>query len=789
MAHKMKIWLKVFPGLLLLLTGFRLIAATGGRISGYIREKGSGEPLIYANVILVGQEIGAASNNYGYFVISGVPAGEYTLRVTYMGYRQQEQSIRVTTNQDQRLDIYLEKENIQGEDVVVTAERARFKEKVEISRTNVSFREIKSAPAFIESDLFRSLQLLPGVTAQNDFSAALIVRGGSPDENLVLIDGTEVYNPYHIGGVFSTFNADAIADAEFLAGGFPAEYGGRISSVLNITSKEGNASGGLLTKNTPLGKYWDLSDAKGEVSVLSSKILLEGPLYKGSWMLSLRRTYFDQMAKIYYLIKGEDQDWIYYFWDGQLKLISDLNSRNRISISSFNGSDRLAFEFNQEDIGIKFNWDWGNNTSNVQWRYVPNARFFSELTLSQTFYDFDVNYEISVFDSVAGTSKNKITVSNQIKDLSLKEKLYFYINSHHTANLGMEYKTLGLSFKYRLDKLVLFRASQKPSITAFYIQDQWKPNALWAFQFGWRISKYELHRQLYYEPRLGLKYNLTENTVLKASYGKYYQFLFTTNDEDEILRIVDFWEPIQKNNQAVSNQHAIIGIEQWLKEGFTASLEMYYKPYSYLLVTNPNNNPASNADDYISGTGTSQGIELLLRKIHGKLTGWIGYSYNLVEKRIDFNGDGIVRKSDGEIYNPTYHRPHNLNIYLSYRINKKNTINLGWTSSSGQPYTPVIGKVFTQSGYGSLENPYQNLVNIDGLKNSARYPGYLRGDLGWVRNMKPFGIQSKFKLQVINFTNHFNVLVYNWNHRRSPSKVSAIGMFPIIPTFGVEFDL
>jgi hypothetical protein len=785
----MRNWHKAAQVLLLLLNGSHLLAASGGRISGYVREKGSGEPLIYANVVLVGNELGAASNNYGYYVISGVPSGKYTLQVTYVGYEEQDQVIQVTDQQDLRIDIYLEKEIIQGEDVVVTAERARFKEKVEISRTNVSFREIKSTPAFIESDLFRSLQLLPGVTTQNDFSAALIVRGGSPDENLILLDGTEVYNPYHIGGVFSTFNADAISDAEFLAGGFPAEYGGRISSVLNITSKEGNASGGLLTKNTPLGKYWDLSDAKGEVSVLSSKILLEGPLYRGSWMLSLRRTYFDQMARIYYLFKGEDQNWTYYFWDGQLKLISDLDSRNRLSISSFNGSDRLAFEFDEEDAGIKFDWDWGNNTSNVQWRYVPNSRFFSELTLAQTFYDFDVDLELSVVDSIAGTSTNKITVFNQIKDLSLKEKLYFYISRHHTATLGMEYKILGLSFNYRLDNLVLFRMSQKPSIMAFYLQDQWKPNALWAFQFGLRVSKYELHQQLYSEPRLGLKYNLTENTVLKASYGKYYQFLFTTNDENEILRIVDFWEPIQKNNQAESNQHLIVGIEQWLKEGFTASLEIYYKPYSYLLVTNPNNNPSTNEDDYISGTGKSQGLELILRKMHGKLTGWIGYSFNLVEKQIDFNGDGETRKSDDEIYNPTYHRPHNLNILLSYKINKKNTINLGWTSSSGQPCTPVVGKVFTQSNFGSLENPYQNLVNIDGSKNSARYPSYMRGDLGWVRKITPFGIQGKFKLQIINFTNHFNVLVYNWNHRRSPSKVTAIGMFPIIPTFGVEFDL
>ncbi|PIS29519.1 MAG: hypothetical protein COT43_03615 [Candidatus Marinimicrobia bacterium CG08_land_8_20_14_0_20_45_22] len=353
--------------------------AQGGRINGYLHDASTGGPLMFANIVMVGTDFGAASSVQGFYVISGIPPGNYRLRVMMMGYKSVEMPIVVEPKSDQRLDFELNIEPVHGEEITVTAERTRFKEQVEISRTNLSFREIKSTPAFIESDLFRSLQLLPGVLAQNDFSAALIVRGGSPDENLILLDGTEVYNPYHIGGVFSTFNADAVSDAEFLAGGFPAEYGGRISSVLKITSKEGNSKNGRLTKNTWLAKYWDISHGRGEISALSSRILLEGPSYKGGWVFSGRRTYFDQLAKIYYLVKDEKQNWTYYFFDTQFNIYSDLNPQNRLTFSSYIGADRLAFLLDENLLNqTDFNWDWGNQTTSLTWRFVPNSKFYSE---------------------------------------------------------------------------------------------------------------------------------------------------------------------------------------------------------------------------------------------------------------------------------------------------------------------------------------------------------------------------------------------------------------------------
>lgn len=744
---------------------------------------------MFANVMVVGTDMGSASSVQGFYVISEIPPGNYILRVMMMGYKSAEKQVVVVPKSDQRLDFDLEIEPVKGEEVTVTAERTRFKEQVEISRTNLSFREIKSTPAFIESDLFRSLQLLPGVMAQNDFSAALIVRGGSPDENLILLDGTEVYNPYHIGGVFSTFNADAVADAEFLAGGFPAEYGGRISSVIKITSKEGDSKNGRLTKNSWLSKYWDISHGRGEISALSSRILLEGPSYKGGWMFSGRRTYFDQLAKGYYLFKGEEQDWTYYFYDTQYKIYSDLNPQNRLTFSSYSGADRLAFLMDQYLANqTDFDWDWGNRTSSLKWRYVPNSRLYSETALSNTRYGFDVDVTISQTDTLAGTASDRISVLNNISDWTLDHKLTWFLSRNHTATTGFSIKKLAMDFTQKIDAVTYYDLQQSPLIASVFIQDKWQIGALLALQMGLRVTKYELHKNLYYEPRVGFKYNLTENLVFKGSWGIYHQFLFTTNDDEAILRIVDFWEPVSKEQKAQSNQHFILGIERWLGAGFTGSLEAYYKPYSSILDNNPANNPADDGDDFIAGKGTAWGIEVLLKKTSGKLTGWLGYSYAFVEKRIDLNCDGQIRRSQDEIYSPNYHRPHVGNFVLSYQLNPRNTVSLTWSLFSGQPYTPVVGKVYTQGGYGGMENPYEQLTTIYGRKNSARYPAYYRGDIGWLRDIHPFGIRGKFKVQVINFTNHFNALFYSWDHSHSPSRVTAIGMFPIIPTIGVEFE-
>ncbi len=291
----------------------------GMSVSGFVQDKSTGEPLPYTNVIILENQMGTSADVNGYYILPKMISGSYRLRLMMIGYQTVEKKIEITT-QNIRIDFELEPVAIDLEQVTVSAERMRFENRVDVSRVNLTNQDIRRAPAFIEADVFRTLQLLPSVNASNDFNAALIVRGGSPDENLILLDGAEVYNPYHIGGVFSTFNADMISDTEFLAGGFPAQYGGRLSSVLQITAREGNSKNGRLPDSNPIKKYWDYSKINGDISLLSSKFVAEGPLYNGSWMISGRRTYFDQFVNLYYKYNLEKEPpFNYYFWDTHIK--------------------------------------------------------------------------------------------------------------------------------------------------------------------------------------------------------------------------------------------------------------------------------------------------------------------------------------------------------------------------------------------------------------------------------------------------------------------------------------
>jgi len=706
-----------------------------------------------------------------------------------MGYKTGERDVTLTANSDLRVDMELSVEAIEFEEVIFTAERVRFEEMVETSRINLTMKEIKSAPAFVEADLFRTLQMMPGVQAPNDFSSALVVRGGSPDENLVLLDGIEIYNPFHLGGIFSTFNADALANAEFMAGGFPSQYGNRNSSVLEITSKEGNSKKALLFKDRRISDYWNLSQLQGEVSLLSSKFLAEGPIRNGSWMFAWRRTYYDQLARLYYSFKNDEPLGAYYFRDIHGKVIYNLSSTDRLVFATYNGRDFANVELEGEGGGVNFDLSWGNNTYSVQWRHVPNSRFISLLSLANTSYDWDFNLGVTMIDTSAGEVSTNIVQTVGLNDWTVKERLEWFLNTKHTITTGFEVKTLGMKLREVVGDLPMFQREQSPYIIGIYAQDRWQPGPLLSLQPGVRLTKYELHPGLYIEPRLGFKYFLNSDLALKGSWGIYRQFLFTSSSDDQILSPVDFWLPVPRENTAQSAQHFILGLEQWVREGFFVSLVAYYKPYDTLLDINPHGDPTIEEDDFIEGTGTAWGVEFLAKKSRGKLSGWLGYTYARLQREVDFNSDGQVSQSVGEIYNPKYDRPHTLNAVISYRLGAKNSIGLTVSLSSGQPYTPVWGKTYTQSGFGSYTNPYENLRTLPGRKNSARLPTYFRSDISWSRDIKWFGIPGKFKFQVINFTNHFNILLYSWDHSRSPSKVTAVSMFPLLPTFGLEFRL
>lgn len=784
-------------------------------ISGFIKDSNDGEPIPFTTATisyLDSDKIlkGTTADIDGYYILTNVEPGQYNLNISIIGYQIYNQLITIDS-ENKRINVNLTAEAINFNEVSISSERTRFEENVEVSRINISSEEIKMIPAFVESDIFRTLQYFPSVTSANDFNAALIVRGGSPDENLILLDGTQIYNPYHVGGIFSTFNADLISDTEFLAGGFPAQYGNRLSSVLSITSKEGNSKKGRLPDSWKIKKYWDYNDLKADVSLLSSKISAQGPIYKGSWIFTGRRTYFDTFVTAFNRMQDNDNPFIYYFWDTHFKIQTSPFKYNKFIYSQFNGSDDLKVDISSDDFpAVKFDWNWINNTKSLAWNYFPNSNFTVQTMLSKTEYNFDVGFEIdfsSIQDDVDEYCEENDSIpndttfiadlnyilDNKVRDISFNQDIKYFINDKLDLEFGWEAKYLKMTYSEEFADQQTYNNDENPNINSGYLKALYKPNPILSFDLGLRISKSSYYSNTIFDPRIGIKYMANSDLALKFMWGKFSQFMFTINQDEELLRLVDFWQAIGKNQLPQANQHFVLGLEYWISDGNIFTMEMYYKPYSTLYdLSVVYTDVTDESSFFTSGEGQNSGIELLYQFNKNKINGWVGYSYSFVNREIDLNKDGIIQENS-ENYPSNYSKPHSMNFVFNYKLSEKKNTFLGFTGvlSSGAPYTPVIGKSFYTSAeqYGSLEQPYAYLSNIYGSKNSARYPMYFRADVSLTRDGRIFKKPVQWKFQIVNITNNFNVLFYNWNHYSSPSKVSAVSMFPLILTLGVNFEL
>jgi len=780
----------------ILITLYFISFAHSASISGFIRDADTGEPLSYANIIILNSNIGVASDNNGYYIIPNMSEGNYILKVMIIGYVIIEKEI-IIYDKNLKVDLEIKPEILNIDEIKVSAERMRFENKVDISRVNLTNRDIRRNPAFIESDVFRTLQLLPSVTTANDFNASLIVRGGSPDENLIILDGVEIYNPYHVGGVFSTFNADMISDVEFLAGGAPAQYSGRLSSVLSITSREGNSKNGRLNSNNPVKKYWDFSKANGEISLLSTKFLMEGPLYNGSWIFSGRRTYFDQFLNLYYNFQDKSPPINYYFWDMHFKASTSINNYNKLIFSTFSGYDDLFLKVGGGSFpGITFYWDWGNKTSNLTWKYLPNDKYFVNTSISKTKYNFDVDFAVqflanSNYSETGNKESADLTLNthNIVEDYTITQNMKYIYLDNISFNVGWELKSILLNYRRSFDDVEIQKLESKPQIISSFFSATWNPIPHIHINSGLRLSKYNRYEKLLISPRLGMKVKVTSDWAFKWNWGTYYQYLYTTNEENELLRIVDFWQPIPDEKIPQKANHYIIGSEYWISESNTISIETYYKSYKIIYELNPlRENIDLESTLGIDGEAISYGLELLYRLNYSKISGWIGYSYMFTERTVDRNSDGVIWV-EKEKYPAKYDKPHSFTAVLNYELNKNYSIGFSCNYSSGQTYTPVIGKVYQAGEYGTLESPYSDFGNVLGVKNSSRYPDYIRVDISILKHSPLFGIGGKWKFQIINITNNFNVLFYNWDHLSSPSKVEAYSMFPITFSFGWEYNI
>ncbi|MFC1569134.1 carboxypeptidase-like regulatory domain-containing protein [bacterium] len=727
--------------ILLLLGCFGNLRA--GTVHGFVREKENREPIIMGNVWIKGTHIGTTTNLKGYYVLSDLPPGEYTIFYRYIGFKTVSQIVKITNDHDVSMNILLEPEAILLEGATITADREKRELEIVPGQIVVQAPQLRSIPQVAESDLFRAIQMLPGVATLSDFSAGLYVRGGSADQNLILLDEIDVYNPNHLFGFFSTFNTDAVKSVELLKGGYPARYGGRLSSVLNVYNEEGNRE-----------KF----EGVARLSLLSASTTLQGPWKHGSWMISGRRTYLDLAGKI------ADLDIPYYFYDGHAKINYDIDEKNQASLSFYAGNDKL--DLGQD--GMNVNLDWGNKTFSAQWMHLFNSKLFSHFVFAGSRYDSDTKVK---FDQV------EFGIGNQITDLATKGILTYTPNTRHSIDFGFETKSLNFDLNYHVvdtDYINHFGGNYFSG----YIQDNIKITPLTIIQTGLRLDHYTDGNYTKLDPRLSIQQVLNENLNIKLSYGTYRQFLNLV--EQDGMSFASMWFPVDKTFNPGKAQHYIAGIHYDNRSTFSIDLEGYYKYYNNIAEYRVYKNDDEMLEEqtaeknFLSGVGKAYGLDLYLRNHIGKLEGWLGYSLCWSRKQVnDYNFD--------QWYYPTYDRRHTITLIQDYKLSKKWRVNVAFKYGSGQPYTEPTAyyEVTDQAGRIHYEMLY-------GEKNTYRLPAYHRLDIGLFWDTALFKKKTEVFVQAINVYNRENIFFRRYKTYENPPEEQSISMLPFIPTFGIS---
>lgn len=733
--------LKLFQIAAVLFLTTLLNQGTAATLHGFVREKSSKEPIIMANVWLQDSKIGAITNMKGYYVLPKIPAGTYKICFRLMGYQMQVIETTVAENDAIEVNALLLPESIQLEGVTIQAQREKGESEIKPSQIMMETAQLRHIPQVAEPDLFRAVQMLPGVATLSDFSAGLYVRGGSPDQNLILLDQIDVYNPNHLFGFFSTFNADAVKSVELLKGGFPAIYGGRLSSVLNVYNKEGNR---------------EQTHGVTRLSLLSGSATLEGPWKKGSWMVSGRRTYLDAAAQMV------QEDLPYYFYDGHARLNYDIDKNNLASVSFYLGKDVL--DMSKKDTKIKL--DWGNQTFSTQWTHLFSPKLFSHFVFAGSRFKSNT---LVKFEKVGFGQENTI------EDISFKGQLCWSPNTSHTMDFGFESKNLDFKLNYDIVDNV-YKNSFDGAYAALFCQENFKLNNLNILQTGLRAEYYSDGDYLRLAPRISYKRLLSDALDITASYGRYHQFLNQVTQEG--MSFADMWFPVDASFKPGAADHYIIGLNYDDKRTLAINLEGYYKNYDHIAEYRTFRGGDESLEDqtaaqnFFSGKGHSYGADLYVRNNIARFQGWIGYSLSWTKKQVD-------GYNFGEEYFPTYDRRHSVTLVEDYQLSRRWRVNVAFKYGSGQPYTEATARYLVQSPDGTLHQEA-----LDGKKNFYRLPPYHRLDVGLFYSCSVFKRPAEFFIQVVNVYNHKNVWYRHYDVTSNPASVEDYTQLPLLPTFG-----
>ena len=785
--------MKIFSFVLLLLISISSAAAQKKyTVSGYIKDSLNGETLIGATITIKGQSKGISSNQYGFFSIT-LAEGSYTFICSYIGYRNR--VVEVTLDKDQKLTFeLLPKGNLYEEVVVSSKKRDANVKNAQMGRFTFPIEQIKAVPAFLgEVDLMKTVQFLPGVRNAGEGSAGIYVRGGGPDQNLILLDDAPVYNTGHLFGFFSIFNADAIKNVSLIKGGMPAQYGGRLSSVLDVSMKEGNNQ-----------KF----QVDAGLGVIASRLSIQGPIKKNksSFIISGRRTYVDVISKPFIKKTSQFHGSGYYFYDLNAKVNYIFSQKDRLYLSGYFGRD--VFDFENSKQSLKINIPWGNATGTLRWNHVYNQKLFGNATLVYNDYNFTFN---------AAQNNFELKLASGIRDMSLKQDFDLYPYTGHKLKFGGIYtyhKFTPSVVSGKQDSTVFKPNNAQVKYgheAALYVQDDWEINEKFKIHAGMRYSwfqqtgPYKIYTtddngnrtdstvfgsgkavKTYggLEPRLTVRYALDDETSVKASITRNLQYIHLVSNAGTTLP-TDIWVPsTYKVKPQLSWLYAAGLFKNFKDNMYETSVELYYKQMQNQIEYKEGYTPNSIDDtenSFTFGKGWSYGTEFFVNKTKGRLTGWVGYTLSWTWRQ-------FPALNFGKKYPAKYDRRNDMSIVAIYELNKKWRLSAAFVFGTGNAATLPQRFYIVE---GILTQEYSKI-------NEYRLPSYHRLDLSAILTPKK-NLRRKWKSEwvfsVYNAYSRKNPYFIYFDQTGSPFngtleiQAKQVSLFPIIPaiTWNVKF--
>ncbi len=774
-------------------------------VSGYVMDAASKETLIGATIIDKNSGKGCATNSYGFYTLT-LDQSQVELQISYVGYVQQNHSLDLRGN----LNLNFALETTTLDEVVVESIRATVSARSpQMSVVELPVQQIKTIPTlFGEADVLKAIQLLPGVQNGSEGSAGMYVRGGGPDENLLLLDGVPVYNVNHMMGFFSVFNPDALKNVTLYKGSFPAHFGGRLSSVVDIRMKEG-----------------DMQKYHGNVSVglISSKLNLEGPIVKDklSFNLSFRRTYSDLLMKPVLWIAKTQMDDVnklkagYYFYDFNGKLNWKISDKDRLYLSFYSGDDAIYFGVkskNYRSDSVQYNehvnigWKWGNKVAALRWNRVMSQKLFMDASANYTQYRH--NLGMGITDEMIYLAHNNASVKNEynmayksgINDLTAKIDFDYRPLPNHEIRFGGSYTYHQFRPEVQSMKITsghemnIDTTAGAPKVfaheTALYAEDNMTFGDILRVNAGLHYSTFTVEGKTYQsvQPRLSTSVMLASNFSLKAGYAYMTQYVHLLSNSSLSLP-TDLWVPVTANIVPMNAHQVSLGAFYELPRLFDISLEGYYKTMDNLLEYKDGASffgSSENWDKKVSiGHGWAYGVEFLVQRSFGKTTGWVGYTWAHTKRQ--FNREGMVI-NQGKVFPAKYDRRHDLSITMQHKFSERFDLSGTWVFSSGN-----CGTLGTQV-YEGLPNEWGSFPDIYALeRNNFRMGNYHRLDIGMnFHKQKKHGIRT-WNISVYNAYNHNNPFIvytdHEWDEARQTEKKTLMqaSLFPIIPSISYSF--